>query len=333
MSATLAKRDYLALRSALAPRPSARTTGLVLVADHMFVLAAAWLAQDGGVLRQAGAILLCTFALLHCYLIHHECVHKSVFARDRYNVLLGQWLGFILVYPFFARRRSHMLHHAWAGHLERDPSNARARARLKALSPRQRKALDLLWRTWFPFLALNERIGLWRTSLSDHDGSRSAQRERASAVVALLGYVIAALACACVPALARFLSSYLAALVLLLVCEELINLPHHITAETVSTKQALWQQANVTHSCAYVPFWSSAVLLHFNLHTAHHLFPTLPWTALPAAERALSRHTSPTVHGHEFQISLRLRRARFSDVFAQYLRASEDSTSPAEAGM
>jgi acyl-lipid omega-6 desaturase (Delta-12 desaturase) len=314
------KRAFVALRTELSGHRSALPSCLVLAFDLVLLGAAGRLASGRTLLACALATLLITLALLHFYLIHHECVHRAVFARDRYNVLLGELLGFVLVYPFLTRRRSHMLHHAWAGHLERDPTNARARARLGAMSQRQRALLELMWRCWFPFLSLNERVGLWRSALSSTEHARQRARERLSLYLYASGYVLLACACLLVPALSAVATPYLLALFLLSVCEELINLPHHIEANTVSHKLALWEQAEVTHSLASVPFWSGCVLLHFNLHTAHHLFPALPWFHLARAERALKKYGFAQVRAHELTVSMRLRRARFAEVFAPYLR-------------
>ncbi len=320
MSRALDRSTFRALQEQLAPRPHAFPTCLVLAADLTLAGFAAWLACRPDLVARCAASLVLAFVLVHFYLIHHECTHRSVFARDLHNVALGELLGLVLAYPFGARRRSHMLHHVWAGHLERDPANARARARLSRLRPAQLRVIELLWRSWFPFLAINDRIGLWRSALSARDGARHARRERWSARLALLLYLLALAVSAYSVTARAVLVSYAIAFVLLLICEELINLPHHIEAPTVERKLPLWEQGEVSHSCRHVPLWSSLVLLHFNLHTAHHLFPGLPWFRLPQAERALRvRLACPTVEA-EFAHAMRLRRARFSDVFAHYMR-------------
>lgn len=318
------KPAFLALRAELAQHDhSPLPTLLVLLSDISLLALASFLALAAP-FACAGFVAtpLFTLALLQLYLIHHECVHRAVFQRDRYNVLLGELLGFLLVYPFLARRRSHMLHHAWAGHLERDPTNARARARLSRLTRQELVLLEFLWRAWFPFLALNERIGLFRSSFLRDEHRQRHTRERASAYVCLLGYLALACAALLLPALRALALSYLPALFLLAVCEELINLPHHIESATVTHKLALWQQVKVTHSCATLTLWSRCVLLSFNLHTAHHIFPALPWYRLARAERALERQSLVLrMRSHEFGVSARLRRARFRQVFARYLRA------------
>jgi fatty acid desaturase len=71
--------------------------------------------------------------------------------------------------------------------------------------------------------------------------------------------------------------------------EEIVNLPHHADAPLVARPLELWEQVQVTHSSRALRFWSSVILLHFNLHTAHHLFPWLPWYDLPRANRELTR--------------------------------------------
>jgi fatty acid desaturase len=319
MTAALDRAAFLSTQRGLRPQHSALPACLVLGFDLALAGSAAWLSTAPFASAPWLATPLFTLALLHAYLIHHECVHRAVFARDKYNVALGELLGFALAYPFRARRRSHMLHHAWAGHLERDPTNARARARFATLSARQLHLLDRLWRSWLPFLALNERLGLWRSAFAG-DGTRHARGERIYAALALTLYLAMLSMAALSSALRPVLLSYACGLFLLMMLEELVNLPHHIEAPTVAHKLALWEQDEVTHSCRPLPIWSSLVLLNFNLHTAHHLFPGLPWYRLPEAERVLVTHTrAHQGQDHELAISLRLRRRAFADVFASYL--------------
>jgi omega-6 fatty acid desaturase (delta-12 desaturase) len=279
-----------------------------------------------GVLLCDVLLVVASVALLQLYVIHHECVHRAVFVDDRYNRWLGHVLGFILVYPFLQRRRSHMLHHAWAGHLSRDPTNARAAARLSTLPPRVLSLLNLLWRCWVPFLALNERLGLWLAPFRDDVDHRSRKIERVAAFAHLAGYTLATSLLIWSEELELAARLYAPALVTLLVAEELINLPHHLQAPIVSSRLPLWRQDEVTDSCASLPVWSNVVLLHFNLHTAHHLFPALPWHTLPVAQKALAGESASGSRCHEFAWSWRQRRARFERVFASYLRGARTTS-------
>jgi len=319
----LDKATWLLKRRALDLHATSWPTLGVLVCDVLLVVVSVALARRPGLVCHGATVLLLSVALLQLYLIHHECVHRAVFVDDRCNRWLGHALGFILMVPFLQRRRSHMLHHAWAGHLSRDPTNARAVARLSTFPPRALSLLDLLWRCWVPFLAINERLGLWLAPFRDDLDPRSRKIERVAVFVYLAGYALAASLLIWSEKLELAAQLYVPALVTLLVAEELINLPHHLQAPLVSSRLPLWSQDEVTDSCASLPVWSSVVLLHFNLHTAHHLFPALPWHKLPAAQKTLAGESASGFLCHEFAWSWRQRRTRFERVFASYLRGVE----------
>jgi len=78
-------------------------------------------------------------------------------------------------------------------------------------------------------------------------------------------------------------------LLIYLVVVELINFPHHIgTGLFALTEQGqklpLWLQAKVTRSCYYPAIFSDWLLMNFNFHIEHHLFPDLPWYDLRKAQ-------------------------------------------------
>jgi omega-6 fatty acid desaturase (delta-12 desaturase) len=118
---------------------------------------------------------------------------------------------------------------------------------------------------------------------------------------------------------------YLPAWVLQLTLDELVNLPHHADTPLLASDAAplpLWEQHRVTHSCGKLWFWSSCVLLNFNLHTAHHLYPWIPWSGLPEAH-ALLMQKIPELEAqlasrNEFSWSLRNRRRPLLEIMRAY---------------
>src|SRR5258706_15422853 len=88
-----------------------------------------------------------------------------------------------------------------------------------------------------------------------------------------------------------------------------------------------WRQDEVTHSCASLPIWSSLVVLNFNLHTAHHYFPHLPWYRLPFAARLVRQYWplafSPVQN--EMRWSLRRRKGSFVRLFRHMAKKSIES--------
>jgi len=268
-----------------------------------------------GLALQWRSASLLTVALVHLYLLHHECVHHAVFEGARRNERLGHLLGFVLFYPFAARREAHLLHHAWTNHPDRDPATARALARMAALSDRQLRALAIAWQLVVPVFAFGERIALGRAFLDDR-----AQRR----VAVLYGFGYAAM----IVLLQRFgaLSTYLIALYGLLVAEEALNLPHHLHTPFVERPLPLWEQVAVSHSLRSVPLWSRWLVLSFNLHGAHHVFPQQPWYRLRRLDRLLRARA---LEDTELSWSLRERRRPFSEAFSNFLsRARAASPRP-----
>jgi fatty acid desaturase len=56
---------------------------------------------------------------------------------------------------------------------------------------------------------------------------------------------------------------------------------------TYDGKLPLWEQYRATRSCYYPPGISELLVLNFNFHTEHHLFPDLPWYRLRDARASL----------------------------------------------
>jgi omega-6 fatty acid desaturase (delta-12 desaturase) len=59
------------------------------------------------------------FLLVRLFIIQHDCGHGSFFASRRANDLLGRMLGVLTLTPYVFWRRSHAIHHASSGKLDR----------------------------------------------------------------------------------------------------------------------------------------------------------------------------------------------------------------------
>ena len=124
------------------------------------------------------------------------------------------------------------------------------------------------------------------------------------------------------------LTNFGVAMVLYLVLVELVNFPHHLGTEIyqateTADKLPLWQQARVTRSCYYPPILSDLLLLNFNFHIEHHLYPNLPWYELRKA-RTLIRSELGEAYQESVGIawSLENRRKDAREVFLKDGRGS-----------
>jgi fatty acid desaturase len=118
---------------------------------------------------------------------------------------------------------------------------------------------------------------------------------------------------------------------------EVINLPHHLRlprlAGSGEEKLSLWNQYKVSRTCVYSGWFSRLVLLNFNYHAEHHMFPTLPWHELPKAYervRAAQPEGYQFCEGHEW---IRVNRQKdLREVFAPTeILAPENESKPKAA--
>jgi fatty acid desaturase len=161
------------------------------------------------------------------------------------------------------------------------------------MSDTQAARLEQIWRSWLPLLTLNDRIGLWLDPGRRHRQEPNVRRLKQE-LRANRGYFAAYLGAIALLAwtgeLAHVALWYLPAWALQLTLDELVNLPHHAETPLLANDAdalPLWEQHRVTHSCKNLWFWSSGLLLNFNLHTAHHLYPWVPWSGLPQVHKKL----------------------------------------------
>lgn len=322
----MTRQDWELVKADL-EQPSHWPTLIVVCVDTLILFVSAWLTQQG-VLAMFPAILLLTFVLHHAYLLAHDATHSAVSKHTWLNNLVGHLCSWMITVPFLSRQRTHMLHHSFTGHPEGDPVNKRVIQRFAVMNDEQAQRLERIWSSWAPMLTLNERIGLWRDSFSKYRAkptSRRFKREIRANYISFAAYAAAFAVFAWQGQLVLVACWYVPAWLLQMAMDELVNLPHH--AETPLLKHdeealPLWEQHRVSHSCKSLWFWSSCVLLNFNLHIAHHLFPWVPWNQLPDAQRKLEQRVPELSHEratrNELNWSLRNRKRPLLTIMQPY---------------
>ncbi|MDX5299595.1 MAG: fatty acid desaturase, partial [Gammaproteobacteria bacterium] len=99
--------------------------------------------------------------------------------------------------------------------------------------------------------------------------------------------------------------AFLPALLFSFLWYELINLTHHAGLYHLNSRQqaqplALHEQVSVCRSARMPTALSWVLCYHFNLHTEHHLFPTVPWHHLPKVQALLDAQGLPDYIGVDF---------------------------------
>lgn len=238
----------------------------------------------------------------------HEAVHSSAHPGKANNERIGALYGVFSYLPFASWRKLHLDHHYWTGNVEKDPSMGILLG-FEKRGYRLPRFVDLSWRYWIPLLGFMQHLVFWRGAIG--------RREYGFAAGALVynAVLIAALG----PL------TWIAGLLTYLYMVEIFNFPHHLGLEQHhgDTRFSVAEQHAFTRTCVYPKWFARTVLLNFNLHTEHHLFPAHPWYQLDdlRAELLATERAFNVTKGNAWILVNRRRWA--SDVFRETFPAEE----------
>lgn len=102
------------------PSISRSIVELVVTAAGFIVLwAAAWAAYSVSYVLTLLIAIPASLFLLRLFLIQHDCGHQSLFINRATNDWIGRVIGVFTMTPYDVWRRSHAIHHASSGNLDR----------------------------------------------------------------------------------------------------------------------------------------------------------------------------------------------------------------------
>lgn len=296
----MTRTEYQAIRSQLSFRHRYGFILIYLLVDAGLFALALWLLARGNPVAFIASQFLFAVISFHNFAILHECGHGTASSLHWLNTITGHFCSPFCFMPFFPWKYIHTEHHTWAGNLNRDPT-------LKAIRDYREDnrikngILGLAWRTWVPLAAFMQHLVLWSYPLMLLQLGRLRGRRLACSICSILLLPLTYGTLHLLWPQLFNLANFALAFVIYLFFAELINLPHHLGTEVYRTtekgeKLLLWEQNRVTRSCYYPVIMSELLLLNFNFHIEHHLFPTLPWFQLRRA-RGLIRQAL----GREYQ--------------------------------
>lgn len=255
-------------------------------------LGGAWLAAGELGAAWLLGVLLLSWSLVQWFIVLHECGHKTLFATQPLNVLVGHLAGLFAGFPFLSWRSIHHQHHKWTGWQDLDPTTNILVPR--ALPPAYVAAMNFCWRAWIPVFALVYRLNnywnLPRLFMLFPRASR--RRAHLVNVVALLG-VYAALLVAGLLVLGPLALVKMLGLPLLLSNQildiVLLNQHTHVPMEVAGGRDvepfSYAEQTRFTRSLACPPWVSRWLMLGFDAHELHHEFPRVPGYLLARIRR------------------------------------------------
>ena len=320
----LSKVEYERIRKQLSFRPDPWMAALTLAVNAAFVAGIALLLASGGTAAYWTAQFLIPMAMFQAFSVLHDCGHSSFSANRRVNTLVGHYASLLCCMPYFPWKYIHAEHHVWAGNPDRDPGLAIVRRAREGKVP---WILSAAWRSWFPLAGVAQHVVFWMYPVvqARRGGLSRGKLLRCAASVAWLASAYVALH-VLFPSVVSW-RALLPGLALYVMLVELVNVPHHTGLTAFDGRLPLWRQSLPSRSCNYPPVISELLVLNFNFHIEHHLFPHLPWYRLRAARRLIKPalgYRYREAHGLNWAIGAR--KQNLKDVLA--LVASDFVTVP-----
>lgn len=225
-----------------------------------------------------GQVLL-SFAFLQWFVLMHEAGHNTLFRSHRANRLAGHLAGFFALIPFPCWKLVHGRHHRWTGWQDLDMTTATLVPR--PLSRLERIAVRICWRWWIPLFSVLYRLtNFWNPPRLWRHFPRREHRRQLTFGIAFLVIAYAGLAIAVGPLL-LLKTCGLGVLLCLVMQDPLILSQHtHVPLKLSGGEHvapfAPQDQAVFTRSLRFPRWFSTFVLLHFDAHELHHMYPRVP---------------------------------------------------------
>lgn len=310
----LDKATYMAIKERLAFHPSAWHAAGIVALNVALGALGFWLLTLDTTPAFLLSQLVFPIVFFQAFAILHECGHGSFSSKSWLNTLVGHYASPLCFLPYFSWKFQHAQHHVWSGNLDKDPSlkllrDWRATQRVPLL-------VKLAWRSWIPLAGAVNHVVYWTYPIKVWRTGTASQVRRCVVSLIWMVAVYASVRYAW-PEIFTF-GNFALAIVIYLVGVELVNLPHHSDQPSTSEKLALWEQAYSTRSCYYPKLVSELLVLNFNFHIEHHLFPSLPWYRLRGARELIKPALGA---GYKEAIGIRWNLANRSKDISQVLRA------------
>lgn len=261
-------------------------------------------------------IIILAFQMNHAYTIMHECGHSAFFNGPKANRIMGFVSAFFCLYPFEIKKHEHMLHHRCTGGYD-EPVAKKAIKNFSLTSPFVDKVMIFCWKFWIPIFTANELFTTWKASITAEK-----RQWKISSLVAIILYVILGVVVFQQTNGIVLLLKFAFAAYLYMIALEFFTMPHHVPSviENRTGSVPFYEQDKYTQSCTPWPApLDMLLMLNFNYHVVHHLYPYVHFSKLKEAH-ALLGNCEPAVlqTRSEWNIMLEIRRRGFRDVFKKY---------------
>ncbi len=226
----------------------------------------------------------CLFAIavLQWFVLLHDFGHNVFFKSPAANWIWGHVASVFCLVPFAPWKFIHAQHHVWTGWQDKDPT-------MEATLPKngkipQRKLVRWAWRWWIPLLSLSFSVkNFWNMPRLFRIFPRF--KERWQFVFSF--FVMQLIFWFAFPHTPHLWQIWALGYFLFLVIADplLISQHSHVPQKIAGTNDVrpipVYEQDQYTRTLFFPPLISKYILLSFDAHGPHHIWPTVPCYYLP----------------------------------------------------
>ena len=254
---------------------AAMTVSCLLAATACFILLSlsasriTWLAGQFGL----------AITILQWFILVHDTGHGCFFRSRPANVIVGHLASIFPVLPFYPWRYIHRSHHIWTGWKDKDPTMVVETANTR--SAMTIAFMNFCWRWWIPVFTLSfSFLNFWNIQKLFRLYPGTIQKMQNILSIAFLLVLYPVVICWIGPDV--FFRIWLFAyLLFLLISDPLLLSQHSAVPQKMSNGMVVdpisFREQDKYSRTLLFPAWIERfILLGFNNHIAHHLFPYIP---------------------------------------------------------
>ncbi len=278
------KEDYLQIRQDLTKNFQHQYSIMNIAIDVSILALITLFANSKNIWLFPLASIAVAVLMFRNFAIMHEAVHSSISKHRTVNTIIGTLAGGICFLPYSGWKKSHLEHHYWTGNVDKDPVMALVKI-IPLMPKRSKKTLDFFWNHWIPLIAFLQYSLFWALCMKQVATRKNSFEFNVSCL-----FPIALWATVAISLPVKFLMlAILPGIFIYLVAVEIVNFPHHMELPQYheNTKLNLWDQHITSRSCSYPKFVEQFIVLNFNYHIEHHMFPEQPWYNLSKLQKSI----------------------------------------------
>ena len=262
--------------------------GLTQLAGHLTVMGTSgffWATGDNWLIK-IPALIIYGFSLATMFAVVHECCHRTAFAYNRLNDLVAWFAGVLSGYNSSFFRRYHKWHHRYTQIIGKDPE-------LEDPKPTNLKEYlleisGLRW--WFGKLQTHYRVARGKLENCPYIAENARDEVVRSTRLQILVY-FSAIALSLLVVQPWFITYWLLPLAVGQPILRAILLAEHTGCSNDNNSFT-----NTRTTLTWFPI--KFMMWNMPFHAEHHLYPSIPFHALPQAHQQLKNHFTKIDRGY-----------------------------------